>query len=116
VWRQASPDLPPEIEPYSFLSVDLLGHLADALAPSPGMTLVDLGCGRGGPALWLARSHGAVLVGMDFSAVAVQQATERTALFGLADQARFVVGTWPPPACLMPPPTLLSRSMRCLCH
>ena len=56
------------------------------------MTLVDLGCGRGGPGLSLARSHGTFLVGVDFSTVAVQQATQRAALFDLADGARFVVG------------------------
>jgi ubiquinone/menaquinone biosynthesis C-methylase UbiE len=92
VWQRASPDLPPEIEPYSFVSVALLDHLANALALSPGATLVDMGCGRGGPGLWLAQSQGAVLIGVDFSAVAVQQATDRAALFGLADRARFVVG------------------------
>jgi SAM-dependent methyltransferase len=92
VWQQAAPDLPPQIEPYSFVSVALLGHLADALALSPGQTLVDLGCGRGGPGLWLAQSRGAALIGVDSSAVAVQQATDRAALFGLADRARFVVG------------------------
>jgi ubiquinone/menaquinone biosynthesis C-methylase UbiE len=92
VWQQATPDLPPEIEPYSFVSVALLGHVADALALSPGKTLVDLGCGRGGPGLWLAQSQDTLLIGVDFSAVAVQQATDRAALFGLADRARFVVG------------------------
>ena len=92
VWPEASPDLPPGIEPYSFVSVALLRHVADALALSPGKTLVDLGCGRGGSGLWLAQSHGAVLIGVDFSVVAVQQATDRAALFGLADRARFVVG------------------------
>jgi len=92
VWQRAAPDLPPEIEPYSFVSVALLDHLGDALALSPGTTLVDLGCGRGGPGLWLAQSRGATLIGVDFSAVAVQQATDRAALFGLAERARFVVG------------------------
>jgi SAM-dependent methyltransferase len=92
VWQAASPDLPSEVEPHSFLSVALLGHIADVLTLSPGQTLVDLGCGRGGPGLWLARSEGALLVGVDFSAVAVQQAADRAALFGLADRARFVVG------------------------
>ena len=92
VWQQAAPDLPPEVQPYSFVSVALLGHLGDALALSPGTTLVDLGCGRGGPGLWLAQSRGAALIGVDFSAVAVQQATDRAALFRLADRARFVVG------------------------
>jgi ubiquinone/menaquinone biosynthesis C-methylase UbiE len=48
--------------------------------------------GRGGPGLWLAQSRGARLIGVDFSAVAVQQATDRAALFELADRARFVVG------------------------
>jgi SAM-dependent methyltransferase len=92
VWQAVDPDLPPEIEPFSFVSVALLGHVAHALALSPGQTLVDLGCGRGGPGLWLAESQGVFLIGVDFSAVAVQQASDRVALFGLADSARFVVG------------------------
>jgi SAM-dependent methyltransferase len=92
VWEAVDPDLPPEVEPFSFVSVALLGRVADALALAPGQTLVDLGCGRGGPGLWLARSQGASLIGVDFSAVAVQQANDRAALFGQADKARFVVG------------------------
>lgn len=48
--------------------------------------------GLGAPGLWLAQSQGASLIGVDFSAVAVQQASDRAALFGLADRARFVVG------------------------
>jgi SAM-dependent methyltransferase len=92
VWEAVDPGLPAEIEPFSFVSVALLGHLAHALALSPGQTLVDLGCGRGGPGLWLARSRGVSLIGLDFSPVAIQQASERVALFGRADRARFVVG------------------------
>jgi hypothetical protein len=84
VWRAAEPDLPVEVEPFSFVSVGLLGHVAHALALIPGQTLVDLGCGRGGPGLWLARSRGASLIGVDFSPVAIQQASDRAALFGLA--------------------------------
>jgi ubiquinone/menaquinone biosynthesis C-methylase UbiE len=92
VWHAAEPDLPVEIEPFSFLSVELLDHLSRALALRPGQLLVDLACGRGGPGLWLARAAGASLVGVDFSSVAVEQATARADLFGLADRARFVVG------------------------
>jgi ubiquinone/menaquinone biosynthesis C-methylase UbiE len=92
VWREAEPDLPVEIEPFSFVSVGLLEHLAAALALAPGRLLVDLACGRGGPGMWLARASGAGLVGVDFSAVAVGQATRRAGTFGLADRARFVVG------------------------
>jgi ubiquinone/menaquinone biosynthesis C-methylase UbiE len=92
VWEAVDPDLPPETEPFSFVSVALLGHVADALALAPGQTLVDVGCGRGGPGLWLAQSQGASLIGVDFSPVAAQHAADRAALFGLADTAHFVVG------------------------
>jgi SAM-dependent methyltransferase len=78
-WQLAIPELPPEIEPFSFVSLGLLRHVAHALNLAPGQTLVDLGCGRGGPGLWLARTADAALVGVDFSPVAVEQATQRAA-------------------------------------
>jgi len=68
---------PAEIEPYSFVSIALLCHMANALGISPGNRLVDLGCGRGGPGLWPAQSQGTALIGVDFSTVAVRQATAR---------------------------------------
>jgi ubiquinone/menaquinone biosynthesis C-methylase UbiE len=92
VWQVADPELPVEIEPFSFLSAALLDHVLQAVDISPGQTLVDVACGRGGPGLWLARQSGAFLVGVDFSPVAVAQAGQRAALFGMADRARFVVG------------------------
>lgn len=92
MWRLADLGLPPEVEPFSFISATQLDHATQALALSSGETLVDLGCGRGGPGLWLAQRTGATLVGVDFSAVAVAHASQRAALFGMADHARFVVG------------------------
>jgi len=92
VWELAAPDLPPQIEPFSFVSAGLLRHVAQALDLSPGQTLVDLGCGRGGPGMWLARQADVSLVGVDFSPVGVDQAAHRAALFGLAGRTRFVVG------------------------
>src|SRR5207248_36766 len=63
VWELAEPDLPPQVEPFSFVSAGLLRHVARALdLSSPGQMLADLGCGRGGPGLWLARETGASLV------------------------------------------------------
>jgi SAM-dependent methyltransferase len=73
VWELAAPDLPPQIEPFSFVSVGLLRRVTQALGLSPGQTLVDLGCGRGGPGLWLAREADVSLVGVDFSPVAVAE-------------------------------------------
>jgi len=77
VWELTAPELPPQIEPFSFVSADLLRHVALALGLSPGQNLVDLGCGRGGPGLWLAREADASLIGVDFSPVAVDQAAYR---------------------------------------
>jgi SAM-dependent methyltransferase len=92
VWELALPDLPPEVEPFSFVSAGLLAHVARALDLAPGQTLVDLGCGRGGPGLWLARQVNATLVGLDFSPVGTGHAASRAARFGLAGRARFVIG------------------------
>jgi len=61
---------------------------------APGQTLVDLGCGRGGPGLWLAREAGALLIGVDFSPVAADQATHRAVLFGLTGP--LVLTNWQP--------------------
>ena len=92
VWELAEPGLPAEVEPFSFVSPGLLRHVLQAADLAPGQTLVDLGCGRGGPGLWLAREAGALLIGVDFSPVAADQATHRAVLFGLTGRTRFVVG------------------------
>ena len=44
------------------------------------------------PGLWIARQARISLVGVDFSPIAVEQAALRAAAFGLAGQARFVIG------------------------
>ena len=40
VWELAEPELPPQIEPFSFVSAGLLGHVAQALDLSPGQVLL----------------------------------------------------------------------------
>src|SRR5689334_6515348 len=62
---------PAEVDPFSSCSWWLLGRLVSALRLRPDDRLVDLGCGRGGPGLWLARALAARLVGVDFSPAAV---------------------------------------------
>jgi SAM-dependent methyltransferase len=85
-------DLPPEVEPYSFVPLAGLRRIATALRLAPGETVVDLACGRGGPGMWVARETGARLVGVDYSSVALAQAQARASLFGLAGRVRFVPG------------------------
>jgi SAM-dependent methyltransferase len=85
-------ELPVEVEPFSFVPLAGLREVAAALELRPGETLVDLACGRGGPGMWLARETGAVLTGVDASAVAVAQAEARAGLFELDERVRFTVG------------------------
>ncbi|WP_052809998.1 class I SAM-dependent methyltransferase [Streptomonospora alba] len=87
----ADPTLPPTIAPCSFLTSDLLKHIAQALALRPGHVLADLGCGNGGPGMWLADHSNVRLIGIDFSAAALTQATRRTTDFACGHRARFVL-------------------------
>ncbi len=87
-------DFPEEFGHISFTTLPELRRVAAELRLSPGDTLVDLGCGMAGPALWVARETGARLVGVDLSPVATEQASSRAAELGLAKQARFVVGSF----------------------
>ena len=96
LWHEHAegPDFPEEFGHISFVTLPQLRRMAAELRLGPGATLVDLGCGRGGPALWVARETGARLVGVDFSPVAVEQAKSRATELGLAGEAQFVTGTF----------------------
>ena len=64
----------------------------------PGRAL-DVGCGEGGDALWLA-GQGWQVTGLDWSEVALARAAEHAATAGLTDRTQWVrgdVGTWAPP-------------------
>jgi len=84
-------DYPGEAEPACFVTKTDLVRMAQCLSMGPGETLADLGCGRGGPGLWLARELGADLVGVDLSREAIRQASQRITHFGLEGRARFIV-------------------------
>jgi SAM-dependent methyltransferase len=85
--------LPPHLLSTSLLGREGIAEVTGALRLSPGDTLLDLACGRGGYGLEIAGRTGARLVGVDFSAEAVRQAREqarrlgRTADFRVGDLA-----------------------------
>lgn len=83
--------LPAAIQPFSFVPMAGLREVAALLTTTPGQVLVDLGCGRGGPGLWLAARTGARLIGVDSSTVAVDDARHRRELFGDPESADFHV-------------------------
>lgn len=78
---------PHRVQPFGQCSPALLRLAAARLSIRPGDHLVDLGCGRGGPGLWLARRCRARLTGVDFSAVALSLAAARAAAW--APKAEF---------------------------
>jgi SAM-dependent methyltransferase len=68
-------------------------HLLDALDLSADLTLLDVGCGVGGPARTAAARHGCRVTGIDLSADFVGVARSLTDRVGLSSLARFDVGS-----------------------
>src|SRR4051794_11860997 len=85
-------DLPPDLQSTSLLGGRGLDEVVTALDPHDGQVLLDLACGRGGYGLEIARRTGVRVVGVDFSAVAIDQARLRARALGLADRVEFRVG------------------------
>ena len=82
--------LPPHLLSTSLLPWSGIADVVAALQLTADGTLLDLACGRGGYGLELAARIGCRLVGVDFSAEAVRQATEHAR--GLGRAAAFQVG------------------------
>ena len=56
-----------------------------------GKRILDIGCGIGGPAFEMARTHGAEVVGIDLEAPLIARAEAAAAELGLADTCTFKV-------------------------
>lgn len=66
--------------------------MIDRLRVGSTDTVVDVGCGVGGPACDIAAATGAAVVGISNSAKGIENATAYAAERGLADRVRFEVG------------------------
>ncbi len=64
-------------------------HIAAKLLIEPGQRVLDIGCGWGGLALYLARGAGARVTGLTLSSEQLKVAEARARDAGLADQVRF---------------------------
>ena len=85
-------EYPAEVDPRSYLTWTELRRLAGELRVGPDDTFIDLGCGEGGPGLWVAGETRASVVGIDLAPVGIERARARAQALGLADRARFEVG------------------------
>jgi cyclopropane-fatty-acyl-phospholipid synthase len=66
-----------------------LAHIAAKLAVKPGQTVLDIGCGWGGMAIYLARKYDVQVHGITLSEAQIALARERAAAAGVADKVRF---------------------------
>ncbi|AOY58520.1 MULTISPECIES: SAM-dependent methyltransferase [Desulfococcus] len=67
-------------------------ELADLAGLEKGMTVLDLGCGIGGPARTLAAEYGCIVTGIDLVAEYCRAAEMLTAKVGLSERVRFQHG------------------------
>jgi SAM-dependent methyltransferase len=87
-------EYPAELAPYSYTTRSELQFIAAALAVSGGDVLVDVGCGRGGPGLWVTATTGACYVGVDIAVSALDAVTRRAESLGLSTRVRAIEGSF----------------------
>lgn len=85
--------LPPELQSTSLLTWAGVAEVTEQLQLPAGGLLVDVACGRGGSGIEVARRTGSRLLGIDFSAVALEQARVAATRLLPAGRAEFRVGT-----------------------
>ena len=68
------------------------GNVAKLLegTAAKGKQILDIGCGLGGPALEMARTHGATVTGIDLEAPLIEKARAYASTAGLQDQCTFL--------------------------
>lgn len=84
-------EYPSGLETYSWVSRTELRQVADQV-PREASLVVDLGCGRGGPGLWVAAAAGVRLIGLDVAGSALSRA--RAQAERLDVEAEFRLGSF----------------------
>jgi len=93
IWREVyGAEYPEGVDPYSYITRSELDRFVRELQLEPGERLVDVGCGRGGPGLWVAAQSGARLLGIDIAETALAQGRSRAAAMGI--EATFQLGSF----------------------
>ena len=64
--------------------------IAAMLGPQIGENLLDIGCGIGGPARWIAAQYGCRVTGIDATPEFCEAAAELNVLTGMAEQVRII--------------------------
>jgi SAM-dependent methyltransferase len=80
------------LDQFHLRGLQATAELAAAAGLGPSSRALDLGCGIGGPARYLAETFGCKVTGIDLSPVFIEVATYLTARSGLSDLITFQVG------------------------
>ena len=93
IWAEVLGDeYPSELAPYSYTTRSELALFATSLRIAPGGELLDIGCGRGGPGLWMAATTGARYTGVDLAPSALEKLRAQAARSPIADRVRTLEG------------------------
>src|SRR5450631_447519 len=93
IWRESFGDeYPDEVRPYSYITRSELAQFVEEMNVDSHSMVLDIGCGRGGPGLWVAAMTGSSIIGVDISTSALSSAKGRAAELGLAARAKYVLG------------------------
>jgi ubiquinone/menaquinone biosynthesis C-methylase UbiE len=87
-----SPAVLAPVDHFHGRGLDATRDLAALLAPQAGEQILDIGCGIGGPARWIAAEYNCAVTGVDLTPDFCVAARELTAVCGLADRVRIVEG------------------------
>jgi SAM-dependent methyltransferase len=88
-----TPDTLARIDHFHGKGVIATEELAAALQPTPSDHVLDIGCGIGGPARWIAAKYGCLVTGVDLTKEFCEAARELNTLTGLADRVRILHGS-----------------------
>jgi sarcosine/dimethylglycine N-methyltransferase len=90
---EINPDTLAPIDHFHGKGVIATEELARALQPKPTDHVLDIGCGIGGPARWIAAKYGCLVTGVDLTKKFCDAAQELNTLTGLADRVRILHGS-----------------------
>jgi len=88
-----TPDTLAPIDHFHGKGVVATGELAALLQPQASDHLLDIGCGIGGPARWIAAKYGCRVTGVDLTAEFCEAARELNSLTGLTDRVQILHGS-----------------------
>lgn len=72
--------------------LELTQRTGELLALGPGRKLLDVACGPGTSAIWLAREFGCEVTGVDYAKRSIAAADHAATASGVSDRARFLLG------------------------